>query len=83
MSDKKKLMNVKESGLTYDAGVMLGNLAAALRSGKLTCESEEHPLSIDLPIEMKLEMSMKEKVKSGGIKRKIKIELSWVETAGE
>lgn len=83
MSGKKKLLEVKKDGLTYDAGVMLGKLAASLRAGRLICESEEHPVNIDLPVEISLEMSIKEKSKNGGIKRKIEIELEWVEVAGE
>ncbi len=83
MSDKKKLVEMKECGLTYDAGVLLGKLAEGLRAGRLTCDAGDPPLDLPLPNEIKLELSIKEKSKDGGVKRKIEIELEWVEKPGE
>ncbi len=77
MSDKKKLMEVEDTRLTYMAGVLLKEIAAGLSQRKLEFETEEGPVTVTLPKEVDVEYSVVQKDKDGSAKTKLEIEISW------
>jgi amphi-Trp domain-containing protein len=77
MSEKKTLMNVEDTRLTYMAGVLLKEIAACLSRRKFEFETPDGPLAVELPKEVDLEYSLKQKAKEGATKTKLKIEISW------
>lgn len=77
MSEKKKLMNVEDTRLTYMAGMLLKELAAGLSRRKFEFQTPEGPVTVTLPKEVDVECSMEQKEKDGGTKTKLEIEISW------
>lgn len=78
MSDKAELYDCKGEVMTYDAAVMLRKLADGLAQGKIEMACEKcGALCVDVPGMADIELSVKEKAKSGGLKRKLEIELQW------
>jgi amphi-Trp domain-containing protein len=77
MSDKKKLMEVEDTRLTYMAGVLLKEIAAGLSQRKLEFETEEGPVTVTLPKEVDVEYSVVQKEKDGSTKTELEIEISW------
>lgn len=77
MSDKKKLIKVEETRLTYMAGMLLKEIAAGLSQRKFEFETEEGPLTVTIPKEVDLEYSVEQKEKDGVAKTKLEIEISW------
>ena len=77
MSDKKKLMEVEDTRLTYMAGVLLKEIAAGLSQRKLEFETEEGPVTLTLPKEVDVEYSVVQKEKDGSTKTELEIEISW------
>lgn len=80
---KKKLFKTKEEKLTYLAAVQLQELAAQLAKRSLTVETEEGPVTVSLPKNVKVECAGKCKQKeAGATKCKIEVEISWEEEGG-
>ena len=77
MSEKKKLMSVEDTRLTYMAGVLLKEIAEGLSKRKFEFETPEGPVSVELPKEVGVEYSVKQKAKEGSTKTKLEIEISW------
>ena len=77
MSDKKKLMNVEDTRLTYMAGVLLKEIAEGLSRRKFEFETAEGPVVVTLPKEVDVECCMVQKDKDGATKTKLEIEISW------
>jgi len=77
MSEKKKLMELDETRLTYMAGVLLKEIAAGLSSRKLVFDTAEGPVTLELPKEVNIEYSAKQKAKDGATKTSLEIEISW------
>jgi len=78
---KTKLFKTKEEKLTYLAAVQLQELAADLAKRSLTVNTEDGPVTIALPKNVKVETAGKCKQKEQGSKCKIEIEISWEESA--
>jgi len=77
MSDKKKLINVEETRLTYMAGMLLKEIAAGLSQRKFEFNTEDGPLTVTLPKEVEIEYSVEQKEKDGSTKTKLEIEICW------
>ena len=57
--------------------VVLEKIVAGLKQGKLAANGENGPVCVELPRMGELEISFKEKAKSGKSKKKLSIELTW------
>jgi amphi-Trp domain-containing protein len=79
MGEKSKLFDCDEKMLTYDAAVVLEKIVDGLKQRKLSATGEEGPVCVDLPLVAELEISFKEKAKSGKSKKKLSIEIAWKE----
>jgi amphi-Trp domain-containing protein len=77
MSEKKKLMSVEDTRLTYMAGVLLKEIADGLSQRKFEFETPEGPVTLELPKEVDVECSVKQKAKDDATKTKLEIEISW------
>ena len=77
MSDKKKLIDLEETRLTYMAGMLLKEVAAGLSKRELELKTEEGVVTIALPKEVEVEYSVERKEKDGESKTKLEIEISW------
>ncbi len=79
MGEKNELFHCGGKMLTYDAAIVLEDIVAGLRQGKLAGNGKDGPVCIDLPALTKMEVDFREKAKSDKTKRKLLIELSWKE----
>ncbi|MHC1789215.1 amphi-Trp domain-containing protein [Solidesulfovibrio sp.] len=79
MGEKSELFHCDEKMLTYDAAVVLGKIVDGLKQRKLAGTAEGGPVCVDLPLVADVEISFKEKAKSGKSKKKLSIEISWKE----
>ncbi|OLN29198.1 hypothetical protein DVDV_1196 [Desulfovibrio sp. DV] len=79
MGEKSKLFHCDEKMLTYDAAVVLEKLVEGLKQRKLAATGEDGPVCVDLPLVAELEISFKDKAKSGKSKKKLSIEIAWKE----
>lgn len=77
MSEKKKLVTVEDTRMTYMAGVLLKEIAAGLSQRRFDIETPEGKVSLDLPGSVDVEYSLVQKVKEDGSKCKLEIEISW------
>lgn len=77
MGEKSDLFHCDEKMLTYDAAVVLEKIVDGLKQRKLPGTGENGPVCVDLPLVAKLEISFKEKSKSGKSKKKLSIEIAW------
>ena len=77
MSDKKKLVDLEETRLTYMAGMLLKEVAAGLSKRELELKTEEGVVTIALPKEVDVEYTVEMKEKDGESKTKLEIEISW------
>jgi len=79
MSEKKKLFDIDETRLTYDAAVLLRQVADALAQG---CGLVgENQIALTAPARVEVSASGKCKEKDGGTKCKIEVEISWFSPA--
>lgn len=75
MSEKKKLFDIEETRLAYDAAMVLRQVADALSQGRgVVCGQE---IVLDVPAEVEVSACGKCKEKDGGSKCKIEVEISW------
>jgi len=79
MGEKSDLFQCDEKMLTYDAAVVLEKIVAGLKQRKLSASGENGPACVELPLVGKMEISFKEKAKSGKSKKKLSIEIVWKE----
>lgn len=79
MSEKKKLFDIEETRLAYDAAVLLRQVADALVQGK--CEMDGQEIVLAAPSRVEVSASGKCKEKDGGTKCKIEVEISWFSPA--
>ena len=77
MSEKKKLMSVEDTRLTYMAGVLLKEIADGLSKRKFEFKTPEGPVTVELPKKVDVEYSVKQNAKEGSTKTKLEIEISW------
>lgn len=77
MSEKKKLVELNETRLTYMAGVLLKDVANALSRREFVFETADGPVTMTLPKEVDLEYQAKQKTKDGETKTSLEIEISW------
>lgn len=77
MSEKNKLVTVEDTRLTYMAGVLLKKIAEGLSQRKFDIETPEGKVTLELPKNVDVEYSLVQKVKEGGTKCKLEIEISW------
>ena len=79
MGEKSDLFQCDEKMLTYDAAVVLEKIVDGLKQRKLSASGENGPVCVELPLVGKMEISFKEKAKSGKSKKKLSIEIVWKE----
>ena len=79
MGEKSDLFHCDEKLMTYDAAVVLEKIVDGLKQRKLSGTGENGPICVELPLVAKLEISFKEKAKSGKSKKKLSIEIAWKE----
>ncbi|NLW81334.1 MAG: amphi-Trp domain-containing protein [Desulfovibrionales bacterium] len=77
MSEKKTLLEIEETRLTYMAGMLLKEIAAGLSRRQLTMQGPQGPVTMALPKEVDVEYSIEEKTKDGETKTELEIEISW------
>ncbi len=81
MSMKTKLFDIEETRLSYDAAVLLRQVAEALIQGRGEVAGEE--IALAAPAEVKVSASGKCKEKDGGTKCKVEVEISWFSPAAK
>lgn len=77
MGSKSESMKKEEVRLSYDAGVLLRQIADGLSHRKFTFASEDGDVTVEIPGEVKVKFAFKEKNKKDGTKGKLKVELAW------
>jgi amphi-Trp domain-containing protein len=77
MGSKSNSMKQEEVRLAYDAGVLLKQIADGLALQKFECQSKDGTFVIEVPNQIKVKFSVKEKLKKDGTKTKVKVEMGW------
>ncbi|MFW5488975.1 MAG: amphi-Trp domain-containing protein [Desulfovibrio sp.] len=77
MGSKSESMKKEEVRLSYDAGVLLRQIAEGFSHRKFTFASEDGDVVVEIPDEVKVKFAFKEKNKKDGTKSKLKVEMAW------
>ena len=79
MSSKNVLYEGKDTRLSYDVAMALRKIADGFASGTLQINDNLGSVSLAVGKEAKYEVEIKEKVKDGGVKRSMEVDLEWFE----